>query len=76
MRRRGVVIAGVSFVDGHTKNVIWQSEQPMSVGAALFKIAQLSGHHVWEVQLFNDCGLIDVSQDIDDAVVMVVFNRQ
>jgi len=75
MRRRGIVIAGVSFVDEHTKNVIWQAEQPMSVGAALFEIAKLSGHNVWEIRLFNDCGLVDLSQDIDDAVVTVVFNQ-
>ena len=75
MRRRGIVIAGVSFVDEHTKNVIWQAEEPMSVGAALFEIAKLSGQNVWEIRLFNDCGLVDLSQDIDDAVVTVVFNQ-
>ena len=75
MRRRGIVLAGVSFVEENTKDVIWQAEQPMSVGAALFEIAKLSGHHVWEIRLFNDCGLIEASEDIDDAIVTVVFNQ-
>ena len=47
----------------------------MSVGAALFEFAKLSGHNVWDIRLFNDCGLMGASEDIGDAVVTVVFNQ-
>ena len=75
MRRRGIVLAGVSFVEENTKDVIWQAERAMSVGAALFEIAKISGHSVCNVRLFNDCGLIGASEDIGDAVITVVFNQ-
>ena len=75
MRRRGVVFAGVAFVDESSKDVIWQTDRQMSVGAALFEIAKLSGQNVLKIQLFNECGPIDASEDIDDALVTVVFNQ-
>ena len=75
MRRRGIVFAGVAFVDESSKDVIWQSDRQMSVGAALFEIAKLAGHNIGEIGLFNECGPIGASDDIDDAVVRVVFNQ-
>ena len=75
MRRRGIVVAGVAFVDESSKDVIWQTDKQMSVGAALFEIAKISGHNVLKIQLLNECGPIDASEDIDDALVTVVFNQ-
>ena len=47
----------------------------MRVGAALLEIAKLSGHNIGEIVLFNECGPIGASDDIDDAVVTVVLKQ-
>ena len=71
LKRRGNVAIGCVFVNAASNDVIWEVCREVSVLGALHEIAQLLDVNVWDIQLLNDIGPLDVRQDIDDPVVTV-----
>jgi len=76
VKRRCNVAAGVTFVNAASNDLIWQVCREVSVLGALHEAAQLLDVNVWDIQLFNEMGLLDLRQDIDDPVVSVVLSRK
>ena len=74
LKRRGNVAIGVVFVNAVSNEVIWEVCREVSVLGALHEIAQIIDVNFWDIQLFNDMGLLDLREDIDDPVVSVVLS--
>ena len=74
VKRRSNVAIGVVFVNAVSNEVIWEVCREVSVLGALHEIAQIIDVNFWDIQLFNDMGLLDLREDIDDPVVSVVLS--
>ncbi len=74
IRRQRHVAPGVSFVNALSSSVIWDVDQQVSIGAALYEISRRTGVDMSRFKLFDDCGvLVDLKSDIDEAVISGVL---
>ena len=77
IRCRRYVAPGVSFVNAITNSVIWEVDERVSIGAALYEISRRAGADMNKVKLVDDSGaLVDLKSDIDEAVISVVLLSQ
>ena len=68
------MLAGVSFVNAINNSVIWEVDERVSIGAALYGISRRTGVDRSRFKLFVDGGfLVDLKTDIDEAVISVVL---
>ena len=74
VKQRGNVALGVVFVDAEKNDIIWQVCQEVSILKAINEVAQIRDVNVWDIQLFNEMGRLDLRHDIDDPVVSVVLS--
>ena len=74
VKRRGNVAIGVVFVNAESQEVIWQSCREVSVLGALHEIAQILDVNMWDIELFNEIGILDARHNIDDRVVFVALS--
>ena len=74
MRVQRYVLAGVSFVKAINNRVIWEVDERVSIGAALYEISRRAGADMNKVMLVDDCGaLVDLKSDIVETVISVVL---
>ncbi len=73
VKRKGNVAVGVVFVKAITGEIIWEVCREVNVLGALHEVAQILDVHVWDIQLFNELGLLDLREDVDDPIVSVVL---
>jgi len=64
----------VSFVNAITNSVIWEVDERVSIGAALYEISRRTGIDRSRFKLFDDGGFpVVLKTDIDEAVISVVL---
>ena len=75
MRVQRYVLAGVTFVNAISNNVIWEVDERVTIGAAIHEISIRTGVKINQVKLLNDRGPVNFMEDVDEDVSVILLSE-
>ena len=75
IRVQTYVEAGVTFANAISNTIIWQVDERVPIGAAIWEISKRTGADISKIKFLNDRGPVSFKENIDENVAVLLLSQ-